>query len=55
MIKGSDYVGVVPRHIQPVYCHSLFPEQDGIYDFINPWYNAEEIIDGVEWSDIDVF
>jgi len=25
MIKGIDYIGIVPETVIPVYCHSLFP------------------------------
>lgn len=41
MIKGKDTVGIVPENITPRYCHSYFPEEDEIFDFINPWYDKE--------------
>lgn len=35
MACGSDYIGIVPKTVVPVYCHSLFPTQDKIIDFMN--------------------
>ena len=35
MVTGSDYIGIVPDYRLPVYCHSLFPREDRIIDFMN--------------------
>lgn len=35
MITGKDYIGIVPEHITPRYCHSLFPHEEEIVDFMN--------------------
>lgn len=46
--QGSDYVGIVPCNVTPVYCESLFPERYGrILDFMHAndddgWLNAVE-------------
>ena len=41
MVNGKDIIGIVPDNVSPKYCHSDFPEQDNIIDFINPWYDPE--------------
>ncbi len=41
MVKGTDYMGIVPEDVIPRYCHSMFPEQDSIIDFLNPWIDPE--------------
>lgn len=41
MFKGEDYLGIVPEDIIPKYCHSYFPEEDKIHDFINPWHDED--------------
>jgi hypothetical protein len=43
MIKGMDYIGIVPENATPRYCHEYFPEKDRIEDFINPWFDPELI------------
>lgn len=43
MLEGSDYCGIVPKSMVPKYCHSCFPEEDKIIDFINPWHDKEII------------
>jgi hypothetical protein len=57
MLKGIDYLGIVPDDVTPRYCHSLFPKEDHIIDFINPWHD-EEIVKVIkkyaEWYPIDV-
>ncbi|NDV47456.1 hypothetical protein D0T49_10400 [Paludibacter sp. 221] len=35
MVSGTDYIGIVPEGIIPVYCHSYFPKEDCIVDFMN--------------------
>lgn len=41
MIKGTDYIGIVPENVLPRYCHSFFPAEDKIIDFMNPWHDKE--------------
>ena len=47
MLKGNDYLGIVPEDVTPKYCHSYFPDEDKIHDFINPWYD-EEVVKAIE-------
>ncbi|KPL15951.1 MAG: hypothetical protein AMS23_04710 [Bacteroides sp. SM1_62] len=50
MITGNDYIGIVPDHTYPVYCHSLFPKEDKIIDFMNLGHeNTEAIISNAYW------
>lgn len=50
MVTGDDYIGIVPDHVTPVYCHSLFPAEDRIIDFMNLVYeNKEEMIINAYW------
>jgi len=59
MVTGNDFIGIVPDTVFPRYCHSLFPKEDNIIDFMNLgpdidiipeliqkiyWYPLEEII-----------
>ncbi|MBD3345279.1 MAG: hypothetical protein GF401_09480 [Chitinivibrionales bacterium] len=37
MCKGTDYVGIVPDYVTPRYCGDLFPDEDAIIDYMNPW------------------
>jgi hypothetical protein len=41
MLKGSDYLGIVPENVTPRYCHDMFPAEEQINDFINPWHDPE--------------
>jgi hypothetical protein len=41
LLKGIDFLGIVPDDVTPKYCHSLFPKEDQINDFINPWHDDE--------------
>jgi len=41
MLKGLDYLGVVPENVTPRYCHSTFPAEDRINDFLDPWNDPE--------------
>ena len=43
MLKGTDYCGIVPENVTPQYCHSYFPDEDKIIDFINPWHDKEVV------------
>jgi hypothetical protein len=38
MAKGEDNWGVVPENVIPKYCHSFFPKEDNVIDFLNPWH-----------------
>jgi len=44
MIRGEDYIGIVPETVFPRYCHSLFPKEDKIIDFMNLGF---EEVDGI--------
>ncbi len=59
MVTGNDFIGIVPDNVFPRYCHSLFPREDRIIDFMNLkfldefipeiigkafWYPLEEIV-----------
>jgi hypothetical protein len=35
MASGVDYIGIVPENVTPRYCHSYFPAEDKIIDFMN--------------------
>jgi hypothetical protein len=35
MISATDFIGIVPVGVTPRYCHSMFPEEDRIIDFMN--------------------
>lgn len=35
MVTGIDFIGIVPDYIFPRYCHSLFPKEERIIDFMN--------------------
>ena len=56
MLEGGDYCGIVPKSVIPKYCHSCFPEEDKIIDFVNPWHD-KEIIEVIEkyatWYPLD--
>jgi hypothetical protein len=55
-VSGEGYVGIVPKSVMPKYCHSLFPKEDNINDFINPWSYPEDIeviIKYSEWYRLD--
>jgi len=50
MVTGSDYIGIVPDYHFPRYCHSLFPPEDRIIDFMNLGYeDTEDIIKYAYW------
>ncbi len=56
MITGEDYIGIVPEHITPRYCHSLFPKEDRIIDFMNLGFEREiipEIVKRSYWYPLD--
>jgi hypothetical protein len=41
MLKGIDFVGLVPKNVTPKYCHACFPAEDQIIDFLDPWHEPE--------------
>lgn len=54
MITGNDYIGIVPDHFTPRYCHSLFPAEDRIIDFMNLGHEyRDEIISNAYWYPLD--
>ena len=50
-IEGSDYIGIVPHHIIPKYCESMFPEKYGkVVDFLHVYdEDIAELGDAIEW------
>ncbi len=54
MVTGTDYIGIVPEHIIPRYCHSLFPKKDMIIDFMNLYFEDEaDVIKKAVWYPMD--
>jgi hypothetical protein len=54
MVSGVDYIGIVPEGVTPVYCHSYFPKEDCIIDFMNlPTGNRDKIIEMAHWYPVD--
>ncbi len=50
MVTGTDYIGIVPETIFPRYCHSHFPKEDQIIDFMRLDSEfKEEIIEKATW------
>ncbi|MBN2521222.1 MAG: hypothetical protein JXB17_11990, partial [Bacteroidales bacterium] len=44
MVTGNDYIGIVPDYVIPRYCHSFFPKEDNIIDFMNLVYEFDKLI-----------
>lgn len=54
MIKGIDFIGIVPETIMPRYCHGFFPDEDRINDFMNLGFErVKEIIEKSYWYPIE--
>ena len=54
MVSGTDYIGIVPEKVAPVYCHSYFPKEDCIIDFMNlPRENRAKVVDTAYWYPIE--
>jgi hypothetical protein len=54
MVTGNDYIGIVPDFILPRYCHSFFPEEDKIIDFMNLGHEqTEDIIQNSYWYPLE--
>jgi hypothetical protein len=52
MVTGIDFIGIVPDKFLPRYCHSLFPREDKIIDFMNLGFDNEiipKIIEKAFW------
>jgi hypothetical protein len=51
---GTDYIGIVPENVTPRYCHSYFPDEDEIIDFMNLWEEKQEqVIKKTFWYPMD--
>jgi hypothetical protein len=56
MVTGIDFIGIVPDKFLPRYCHSLFPKEDEIIDFMNLDYDEAislKIIEKAFWYPLD--
>ena len=57
MLNGEDMVGIVPDDVIPRYCNSYFPDEDDIFDFMNPWFDDKDvkkvIINDARWYPIE--
>lgn len=56
MVNGTDFIGIVPDNVHPVYCHSLFPKEDMIFDFMNLGFDtslAAEIVAHAIWYPLE--
>lgn len=56
MVTGTDFLGIVPDNIFPCYCHSLFPKEDKIIDFMNLDYDKAISLKTIErafWYPLD--
>ena len=56
MVTGNDFIGIVPDNVFPRYCHSLFPREDRIIDFMNLKFLDEfipEIIGKAFWYPLE--
>ncbi|MDR0833452.1 MAG: hypothetical protein LBN93_04600 [Candidatus Symbiothrix sp.] len=55
MVTGADYIGIVPKEVFPRYCHSLFPKEDGIIDFMRlDWEDTDKIVEATEWYPVEI-
>ena len=55
-VTGVDDIGIVPENVIPVYCHSSFPEEDMICDFMNLSFKtelAEKIVPLAYWYPLE--
>lgn len=54
MVSGTDYIGIVSEGVTPVYCHSYFPKEDCVVDFMNlPTESKDEVIAAAYWYPVD--
>jgi len=52
MVTGEDFIGIVPDTVFPRYCHSLFPDEDRIIDFMNLGSDKEivpAVVEKAQW------
>ncbi len=55
MIKGVDFIGIVPEGVIPRYCHSYFPKEDRIIDFMNlDWNYSDQFEKMVFWYPLEL-
>jgi hypothetical protein len=55
MVTASDYIGIVPKEVFPRYCHSLFPDEDNIIDFMRlNWEDTDKIIEATKWYPVKI-
>ncbi len=55
MIKGEDFIGIVPEGVIPRYCHSYFPKEDRIIDFMNlDWDYREQVEKRAFWYPVEL-
>jgi hypothetical protein len=56
MVTGEDFIGIVPDTVFPRYCHSLFPEEDRILDFMNLGSDKEivpSVVKKAQWYPLE--
>ncbi|HUX57577.1 MAG TPA: hypothetical protein VMV77_11425 [Bacteroidales bacterium] len=56
MVTGNDFIGIVPDTVYPSYCHSLFPREDNIIDFMNLGFDKKmnpKIIEKPLWYPLE--
>jgi hypothetical protein len=55
MMAGADYIGIVPKEIFPRYCHSFFPSEERIIDFMNlGWEETDRLIKAADWYPVEI-
>ena len=53
MLKGEDYIGIVPQGVFPRYCDSFFPGEK-MLTFMNlPHENSDQVIQAAYWYPIE--
>jgi len=56
MVTGEDFIGIVPDTVFPRYCHSYFPKEDRIIDFMNLGSDKEifpAVVEKTEWFPLE--
>ena len=56
MVTGEDFIGIVPDTVFPRYCHSLFPDEDRIIDFMNLGSDKEivpAVVEKAQWYPLE--
>jgi len=56
MVNGNDFIGIVPDTVFPRYCHSLFPKEDNIIDFMNLGFDIEineKLVQKIYWYPLE--